>query len=117
MESLIITAELHQLAVYEEQQGHKYPFHIHQIKVSISRPVRERRHIGNLRSAALVQQYEPFENQSRSREERGERVVVSGYDIRKKDQGVEKNLNTDKSSITVSVTTANDVLSHRVSDK
>jgi hypothetical protein len=42
-------------------------------------------------------------SQGRSREEREERVVVivSGYGIRKKDQGVEKDSNTDKGSITV----------------
>ena len=38
-------------------------------------------------------------------------VVVSKYEIRKKDQGVEKDPNTDKGSITVSLTAANDVRS------
>jgi hypothetical protein len=55
----------------------------------------------------------------RSREEREERVVVivSGYEIRKSNRGVEKDSNTDKRSITVFPTAPNDVRSLRVSDK
>ena len=44
-------------------------------------------------------------------------VVVSRYDIRKKNQGVEKDLNTDKGSIIVSLTAANDVRSLGVSNE
>ena len=76
-------------------------------KVSISRPVRERRHIGNLRRAkdqcwssnTSNSRRRVLASQGRSREEREERVVVmvSGYEIRKekKNRGVEKDLNTD----------------------
>jgi len=58
-------------------------------------------------------------SQGRSREEREERVVVivSEYEIRKKNHGVEEDSNTDKGSITVFPTAANDVRSLGVSDK
>jgi hypothetical protein len=58
-------------------------------------------------------------SQGRSREEREERVVVivSGYEIRKKNRGAEEDSNTDKCSITVFPTAADDVRSLRVSDK
>jgi hypothetical protein len=58
-------------------------------------------------------------SQGGSREEREERVVVivSGYEIRKKNRGVEKDSNADKGSITVSPTVASDVRSLRVSGR
>ncbi len=55
-------------------------------------------------------------SRGRSREEREEMVVVSRYEIGKMNQGVEKDSDTDKGSITVSLTAANDVRSLGVSD-
>ncbi len=46
----------------------------------------------------------------------GKNAKISRYEIRKKNQGVEKDSDTDKGSITVSLTAANDVRSLGVSD-
>jgi hypothetical protein len=86
----------------------------------------ERRHIGNLRRGKdrhVLDQpgraIRVLASQGKSRKESEGRIVVilSGYNIRKKNLGVEKDSNTDKRSIMIFPRAANDVRSLGVGDK